>query len=294
MALPKAVQAQEDAANAFLDGGEQPANKVNTSEQAHQQPAQPAIPQIPEAQPEAAPVGNTDQTAEIEALKHQMAVLNGKYQAEVPKLAEQNRTLREENETLKGQLQEKAAVTDMSEAMEALSEFLDQPQIEAMQKVINGQIAAAVAPLNQAVETAQQEVVTTRQNTQEQAKSTFYTNLQAWAPNWKQLNKDAGFDAFLKNTARDGKALSQVIGEKFSVFDAAGVAAIFNEYSNKAGVDPLADQIMPGRSQGGHTQETNQPQNWTGEMIDELYAKQRRGLVTAEQVAEAEAQFIGA
>lgn len=270
MALPKAVQAQADAANKLIDGasGDQP-GEGNTSQQApepeQQQPAQqPSQPQQQAApapsvidapagqQQQAAPQGNTDKLMqELETLRQQFKVLQGKYNHELPQYANQLRDLRERNAELEKQIEEGVGANDVSSAVETLKEVLDDESVKALQAIIRGELGSVTKRL----ETISGDVQRTQQTTTSQVQSTFYGTLNSMAKNWQSLNNDPGFRQYIENTARQGKALSQLIQERFAALDAPGVAEIFNEYDAKRQQqpqgDPLDGQIMPGQGGGG-------------------------------------------
>ncbi len=272
MALPKAVQAQEDAANAhFEQGGNTAVAAPAPEQQAQPQQAQPAQPAV------AAPAaGNT----EIQALKHQMDVLQGKYNAEVPRLAQANRTLQEENETLKQQLEQKSTTTDMNGAVETLSTFLDEDGVEALRKLIRGEMA----PVQQTVDQTRQEFTQTQEQTQANNHQGFINYLRRNVPNFDQVNSDQGFNTFLDNTARSGRTMRQLLNQASQSYDGPMVAEIFSEYANQGQrPDPLQQEVMPGRSGAGQQPNQQQRKELTGPEIDELYARVRRGEITEDQ-----------
>ena len=290
MSLPKAVQEQEDAANQLLDG-----DQGNPSQQAPAQIVQaqetPVIQQIQPVAPVVAPnQGNPAQSDELlVALQHRFDVLQGKLNTELPRFAEQVKALQLENDNLKTQVDQKAAAHDMGGALESLSEFLDEDQVTALNKVINGQLSAALAPMREEVATTRQEIKTSLT----QAQSSFYGNLSSMAPNWEALNNDPGFKTFLASTARDGMTLSQLIKVKFDQMDAAGVASIFREYVPVQNTQ-LDGQIMPGRGGAGGQPDTNQqPQSHSPEQIEAHYSAVRRGEISEKDHVAFESQLFG-
>ena len=294
MALPKAVQAQEDAANNMFDGegndqtpngntaqpapAQQPQATSEPAQQQHvaqpQQNAQPvaSVIDIPGQQQAAAPEGNTDLQARFDALEQQFRVIKGKYDHELPRYAEQVRDLREENEKLKKQVEESTAGNDVNQAVETLAEVLDEESVKALQSIIRGEFSK----LDKRIETVTNDVQRTQQESMTNAQRNFYTNLTDWAPTWEQLNNDAGFKSFLDNTARSGMTLSQQIKNAFERLDAAGVAKIFNEYNElrQTQTSELDGQIMPG--QGGGGVHIDQSQNQ--QISDDEYAQANKEL----------------
>ena len=296
MGVPAAVRKQEEAANAIIaGGGNDNDTTLNTDAVVPASPAETNIPAATQAAPvvvdPASPqvlapqAGNTN--TEIEALKHQISVLQGKYNAEIPRYATDLKNLRQENENLKSQLEAKESNVTVNAAMEALGDVFDEATLNAIKELIR----AENAPVKTHLDSMQGDITTTQQQTTEQLDRTFRATLRTLAPNWEILNNDPGFKAFIGSNAKDGKALSQLVVECYQNFDAAGAAEIFNAYKPESATSPLDNQVMPGAGGGGATVDNTQDRPYTPDEIEQIYKDITKGKLSQKEVFDFETKL---
>lgn len=296
MALPAAVQRQIDEADALAQALYGPeavaaarAAEAGTGDAPAEQSPTPAPPP-----PQDAPASGA------EDWRHKYQVLQGKYNAEVPRLTatlrEQTGTitrLNEEMASLRAQverLQKPASVVITPQEVEDYSaEMLDvvgrraraeiSPELDDVRAQVNEMRSRLASVSKEVVETKQERVLRT---------------LDQQVENWREQNDDAGFGEWLDALDPLSRQIRRdMLGRAFSLGDGAAVVAFFNAYRNEHAamqaptqgsyqgpptVD-LREFTAPGRaaatSQGGAQAEKR---IWSAADITRFYADVRRGV----------------
>jgi hypothetical protein len=329
MALPRKVQARIDEANRLYEAAykkeEEPKVKPVADEPA-KEPLSTA-----EGEPQNPPVENENpqkdggaqsepaQTAQEDAVtgdevdesqkwEHKYNVLNGKYKAEVPRL---HRTVKELQEQI-SQLQ--TVIAGMNTTKAAPSADQPVPSTSSVRRMLKDQEIEEYGEdlidviKRAAMEAAMPEIDRLKaENAELQSKlgsvtETFTTNarqkvydrLDNDIPNWRDINSDEGYLAWLDTLdAYTNRMRRELLNEAFESNDAARVVAFFKGYLNenatvsrayaeaptpekKPKVD-MSTLAAPGKSKGGTTPSTQEPTVWRQSEIAAFYADVRRG-----------------
>jgi len=264
MALPKQVEAALAAADATLaaaNGTNQDTAVLEATPAQDDQPQPDPFQQAPqlEAAPETPPA-----TAEKpDAWEQRYRVLQGKYDAEVPRLHHQVRDL---------QTDLRAAIERMDAASKAKESVPEQPQVADPRDVENfgadlvdmvsrvasqaigrasqvldakiAQFESQIAQLSDAMKGTTQQVAVT-------AEQSFFDRVTKLVPTWEQTNADPSFLAWLAEVDPVyGMNRQAALDRARSELNAEQAAAVFNAYlgPKKAapkGPDPLDKHVSP-------------------------------------------------
>lgn len=303
MTLPKAIQAQIEAADAQVEQmyGRQPDN----TDTDNQNPE----PQVDSKQPEAniPQVVQAPQPA-VDEWKPRFDTLQGKYNAEIPRLNQQVRetqhalqTLLEENARLKASHREpvnnlvtdadrEAFGTDLVDVMGRVAKEATQPLRQELDRLNNekAQLEAQLGHVNSEVQVS--------------AADRFQTKLTQLVPNWETVNQDQRFLLWLGEQdpvfgVQRQAALDAAAGRN----DAAATAAVFTTWLNtvtppQTPTNPrqeLQNQVAPSRSRvaAAPTADDGATQIWTEAQISNFYTEARRGRFDQAEADRIEAQI---
>ena len=307
MSLPTKVQAQIDAAKAHFDKS---APIVNTDElkPEHQDiPApQPEPEPAPEpAEPEAKPEHQENWQARAERAEQQLAVLKGKYNAEVPRLNDQIKHLGAQLEAVSQQAtqQHQAPSGDINEALGVIREELGDEFVGALDRLLNNRIGSLAEQVNQVNSQVGEVSQQVQQSGTQALMDTLSRTLAAKGIDFERLNADPGFntwldeiDPYLGATRRD--ALNQAF---FANRDIARAALIFERYhqENQA---PAKPESEPNPLQQ-HVQVAKPPAApdnpaqsavWDQARINKLYRDRAEGRISEQQFQQQEAELFAA
>lgn len=291
--LPKAIQQQVEEAEQMMasmtNGAPAPdADTRNEAQTPEHVSAEPKV-EVSQATPAPAP-------QEPSPWENKYNVLRGKYDAEVPRLHDQIRELRQahqqmmaEVERLKTQSAEQPSlVTDadreaFGEDLVSLAERVAKQNLKPLQDKL-AKLEAENASLHQSMARTEQEVQITSQDA-------YRNKLTALVPNWEAVNQDHGFLVWLGQTDPVfGVQRQEGLNRAYSNLDAHATAAIFNAYMQtvapaakpKSPKDELQSQVAPTRSRSVAAPVTDEWSSkiWTGREIEHFYNEQRRGAYT--------------
>ena len=293
MVLPRSVQQQADAANKHFESSQNPAPAApGPDEKAPDAPDTAQQSAGTDAKPEDGKHSQGDQPATDEPKRseayweHRFNVINGKYAKEVPALQEQVRTLTKQLDEANRQIAELKSAESSTHnpgglTDEQLAEFKDQfgeDFVSFVQRMISSSAAkpdnsAEVNELKRKVEQFETE------KTQATAAS-FWAALTELVPDWKVVNNDPKFHAFLAQyDPQTGVQRQQVLTTAQQALDADGVAAVFNAYKKQQPQEPKSripdDQVDPPTSRS-----TSAPEGgkiWTGAEISAFYKDKAAG-----------------
>jgi hypothetical protein len=272
-ALPKAVQRQIDEANKLAAqvklGGQPPA-----SDPAATPPGQPsAAPAAPAAaaQPTPPVPGQPGIASPEDSWEKKFRVLQGKYNAEVPRLSQQIRELTSQNQNLQSQLTTTQALLTSLGRQQAsapagtpvpapaaagkklvkdeevknfgadLYDFIQRAAREVMPAAApaasSPQVAQEVQQVRQQVEQLSTEAAQTKQQK-------MVTMLNEQVPSWEQVNADPEFLAWLNQTdPYSGTQRLELFDQAAGRFDGPRVVAFFKGFQNEhAAVTPPPSQ----------------------------------------------------
>lgn len=308
MSLPRSVQKQADEAQAHFDSLKNPAPAAPEAEEktpdAPDTAAQP-VDTLPNAESEKHSQGDnktpTDEPKRSEAYwEHRFNVINGKYAAEVPalrreveKLTQQLNDKNREIETLKASTQPSnpGGLSD-----EQLAEFKEQFG-EDFVTFVERMISSKTAPQSNAkVEELERKVEQFEQQNRQRTEAGFWTALTELVPEWRTLNADQNFHAFLAQyDPQTGTQRQQALTTAQQALDADGVAAVFNAFKKQQPAPKPRipdDQVDPQTSRA-----TDTPQGqkiWTSSEIKQFYKDKSAGKYSADEGQRLEADIFAA
>lgn len=228
MKLPRAVQEQADRAEAAYQqmlGNTTPVAPTVTPVAT---PVVEVIPVVETVQAEVTPATTTTPVT-VDPWELKYKVLNGKYQSEVPRLAQELREVREQLKTHSAQ----TPVVGETPAVIAVSGMTP----EAVSEQYGEDFASAVASIADAATKKIREEFASKLevlevDTAERARNDFLNELQGLVPNWKQIDADVGFTNYLNEIdAQTGRARREFFNEADRTGNAARIASFFQAYA---------------------------------------------------------------
>lgn len=309
MSLPRAIQKQVEDADAFvaqING--QPANP-DTDPPPDPEP-QPPEPQQPDISPEPEP----KPTASEATWEQRYRGLQGKYDAEVPRLHAQVREMNAQlqqliadNAVLKAQKAEaqsepaKTLITEQDK--EAFgSDLLDLIDRATEQKIAGyrdteAQLKAEIAELKGKLGN-----VSDRQVVSD--KDRFLSQLSQQVPDWTALNTDQGFlDWLAEVDPVYGLPRQAALNNAYEAFDATRTANIFKQYKaltapaqNQQTKPNLQSQVAPTRSRTSPAPASNSAEKriFSQQEITQFYEEWRRGYIDNDEAVRLEKEIHAA
>jgi uncharacterized phage infection (PIP) family protein YhgE len=296
MAIPRKVKEAADKAEALYA-------------QAYQQPEEP-VEQAPieAAQPEPAPVTDAPYEQPVTEVRteppaddrweHKFKVIEGKYKAEVPRLAAQVKELSQrleslsaENDELKSRAQTPAKSLISQEDHEKYGDDL----IDVIRRAAKEESAAKEAEIT-ALKRQLESITST---TAKQTEIGFYDRLSQLVPNWVAINDDSEFHQWLDEYDElTGKRRQDLLSEAEASKDADRVARFFSKWDgqktqSKATTQmALASQVAPDSSRV--IKAPTGKRYFTRNEISNFYAKARRGEISQRDLVAMETEIHAA
>ena len=211
--------------------------------------------------PEPLPTPTVSQS-DLDALSHKFDVLQGKYKAEVPRLAEQLREKNDEIARMKSQATNASSAKDLKamtdDDFKKAYGFSDE-HMEYGRPVLEAQILVAKMEAQKAYQPLQEELQQTRHA---QRVTQFNADITSGVPDWVVINSDPRFLSWLGSNPEQQELLDEA-SETWSPKKAINVFRLFkaeNPSSTAPQVKvPIAAQVMP-RQGAAHAEPTGQPQ----------------------------------
>lgn len=300
MSLPRA-EAQGKRADDLLKAAS--AARQGNTEQPAPQPAAPAAPQeapkepaTPAAAP-AAPVAPAPQADPGLAQRHR--VLEGKYNAEVPRLAALAKAEKERAEKAERELEElrKKQNSQPLVSPEEVKEF-GEPLVDMARRIAREENRVVVEEnekLKAKVDELGAQVGSTAQVGQRLNTQSFYAALDAKNADWRVINDTPEFLTWLDGVdPLYGRSRQEILDEAQNALDANRVAAFFTAF--KADVqsraaprtEALESQITPSTIPGQPVTPDAGKKIWTPALITKFYDDVRRGKYTTEEAGRIE------
>ena len=229
--------------------------------------------------------------SEHEALLHRHRVLEGKYNAEVPRSISEARVAQREAAEWKSKYDEALGVSrDNGGGNEVEDELFDDDTLAAVRRVARKEAEAVAAQ-------TEQRAANQIGKLQE---SDFFRSLQASVPDWQATHNSQEFKDWL--TQKDdlyGSNYDALIKQAAAEFDADRVAAVFHAFKRRAGQQsaPATDeQVMPSHvaRSGDDTPRKSgrrQPRVYPLSFRDRVMTDVRRGRYTPEDAQKWLAEF---
>ena len=209
----------------------------------------------PAAEPQPAPTATETLTAENARLSQSLSVLRGKFEAEVPRFAEDNRHLRDENRQLREESQKlkdappppKVEPQDLSKVN--LEEIFSEETLESYDEDMLREILAAtqkhgVTPQLQA---QQEELKQIRAEITQGSEQAFTRQVYSQIPEMTTLNTDEGFNDWLDGRINDLEPRTRRLAftEAWSEQNIDGMATIVRQYGPTPATTLASNQTLP-------------------------------------------------
>lgn len=234
------------------------------------------------------------------ALEQRFRVLEGKYKNEVPRALAAAKAEKERADRLEAELAEsrKVAAAKPLVTEDEMKEF-GEPLVGLQRRIaeeVTRPLLAQIEELKRSNGELGAQVKSTAQVGQSLNTQAFFTALDAKVPDWKAINEDKQFLAWLDGIdPLYGKPRQEILDEAQNSLDANRVGAFFVAY--KADVqsraaprtEALESQITPSTTTGAPVNQ-NVPEKkiWTPATISKFYDDVRRGRISTEEAARIE------
>lgn len=299
MAIPKAV---EKAAKRAEELHAQLYSQPNTEDPAAQtpNPDPDTAPQDPPADPAPQdPQGQAPQDPpKDDPWEHKYKVMEGKYRAEVPRLAADNRELRQkldslsqEMEQLKSQASNPAQSLISAEDREKYGDDL----LDVIKRAAQEQVAAK----DQEIAELKRRLDHVHQDTAKTAEVSFYDRLNAICPEWVTINGDEGFLKWLDEYDEfTGKTRQDLLSDAEQARDADRVAKFFTKWKSTQQTNvansqrALESQVVPDTNKV--VKAPTGKRFFTRQEIASFYAAARRGEISSKDMVAMEAEIHAA
>lgn len=296
MALPRAIQAQLEQANALLEAANKPPEAPA--------PAEPAQVAAPEPAPEPAPAAPEPQaTPEPQAQSHpqpdpweqRYKTLQGLFNREVP-------SLQTKVKDLESQLQEAVARLNKAADDKAKPAEPDKPAadprdvenfgsdlVEMVQRVAQRMLGAAATELQtkatsleQRLAQLEQALKGTTQTVAVTAEQAFFDRLTKLVPEWEAINANQAFLAWLAEVdPMLGHPRQSALDAAQQTLNADRAAAVFKTFAATLPAapkaNPLDKQVSPKGSASAAPAAPAQPVIYTQQQVVDFYNAKRRG-----------------
>ena len=297
MALPAAVQRQVEAAEALLNGANQPAVEPPAEPQAQPEPQQEPTAAAPVPAPEPSPA--PQQPNEWE---QKYKVLQGKFNSEVPALHHQVKDL---SRKLQEQAERTEALLRQQETKQAEQRPTADPKdvdafgadlVEMVQRVAQQMLGNTAAKIDGFMGSVEKRLVHIEQRLQgttetvaQTAQETFYVQLERMVPDWQAINADQRFLVWLgEDDPLSGRSRQAALDAASGALDVRRTSAIFKAFLDTLPKQPpkantaVNKQVSPSSVAAAAPVQTEAP-SFTEAEVSELYARNRRREFTQKQ-----------
>jgi hypothetical protein len=233
--------------------------------------------------------------------------LQGKYNAEVPRLQQQladkstdngeSERYRSENSSLKSQLESVNAQLEAKGQLDAdtRDKYLDEEYGEEFTNSIDKRIDAKTNATNQQLKTMQE---TNQQNQIDMRKVALSGMLKAQGIDFEQVDSDPMFHQYLTKSEGNTRQQRQVfLNQNFMAGDLHATAAYYTEFKaherSSLKANPL-DNHVDVSSNNGAPDAGDEPDIWTTDDMNRLYDDYTKGNITEEVFVSEEQRFFRA
>lgn len=319
--VPIAVQKQAEEARKLAEelmSSAQEETPPKTEEDNATPPEEGSPPSTPEA--EETPTQDAETTeGELEGAppeedpkywEHKYSVLQGKYNAEVPRLHEELKSVRQDNEYLKGKLEllerlvtEQQKTTPSKQTETPQESEPEPPEVAQLREdfpdIYKG-VVKLVERLVAKQEQIEQKLTTTEETIAQTNARLFYRQLAEEVPDWEEINVSPQFLEWLKQVdPYSGMTKHELLIKAFQEGDAGRVARFFKDFKAEVAPEPPAKpnerNVVP--PQGKASSST--PGRVSGKIykqsdVEEFYRQVALGNIPKEQAKAKEMDIIKA
>lgn len=296
MALPRAIQAQLEQANALLEAANKPPEAPAPAELAQVADPEPAPEPAPAApEPQATPEPQAQSQQQPDPWEQRYKTLQGLFNREVP-------TLQHKVKDLETQLQE--AVARLNKAADAQTkpaepvnpaadprdvENFGSDLVEMVQRTAERMLGSAAnelqtkaAALEQRLAQLEKVLQGTTQTVAVTAEQAFFDRLTKLVPEWETINANQSFLAWLAEVdPMLGQPRQSALDAAQQTLNADRAAAVFRAFAPTPQVapkpNPLDKQVSPKGSASAAPAAPAQPVVYTQQQVVDFYNAKRRG-----------------
>lgn len=318
MALPKAIQEQLDAAEAIQQQMQNqtvepvtPPAEPNPEPQPPAEPTPDPQPAEPQPQPQVTPPDATDPEPDW---KQRAKTLEGKYNAEVPRLHGQ---LKDLNTQLAHALEQ---IHQLKTAQPAPpepkrpelitkddEETFGSDLIDLSRRVVREEFAQlapqVVAELRKEFAPIREQVGEVQKKTAQTEEERFWTSIDTAVPDWREIDQDQKWLEWLAEyDPMTGKTRQTALDDAHNALDAARVAAIFKVFKGTFQPAPatapqatnqkreeLQRQVAPSKSRAATTAPAPE-RTWTAEEYERAFDPRLSATMSADQISQLQAE----
>jgi len=298
---PRAVLEAEERANKLQE--ELIANKQQAA--SGETPAADGTPAASETPPtdappaqgseSSAPTNDSQPPAQQDDWEHRFKVLQGKYNSEVPRFAQENKDLKSRLESLESEMtQLKATPPEPLVKQEEIDEY-GEGLIDVARRIAQEELGKKQSEID-ALKAQINQISTATTNT---AKNDFFKSLNAIVPEWEQINADPAFLTWLDEFDElAGETRQSLLSKAEQARDASRVGKFFTSFKKTSSswaassANALEQQVVPPTNKAPDTPPSKKV--WTRGEIAEFYDRMRRGVVTDADAIAIEADITAA
>jgi hypothetical protein len=295
MSIPRAVAEAEERANRLHEELLKQQGAGQTPPPAEAPPPEPPGDDDGEPQPRGVSPDPKTSDSKDDSYEHRFKVLQGKYNSEVPRLAQENKDLKSTLKSLQDQLDElKSKPAEPLVKPEEIEEY-GEGLVNLTRRVAQEELAkkdAQIRKLESKLETL--EGVTTKT-----VEKDFYSLLAAKVPEWEKINADKSFHKWLDEVDElAGYRRQDLLSQAEQARDADRVAKFFKAFektSKKQVADTslaLETQVAPSANRTPNAPPAKKI--WTRPEIAEFYRRVRSGQVSDKDVVAIESDIHAA
>lgn len=303
MAKPKSVAKHEQEVDEIIEKLKEEQNKIGDGEATPPTVAENPIP------PNSINVPTPPAKQSEDEWKHKYEVLQGKYNAEVPRLNAEVRLLKTETDAYKvhmGELQRQMedvlkssnpsspSVADADiESIKSIEEQYGSEFVGKLRNLFNKEFQNTLKPYNEKLAD-----IEARQN--RSAWDTYFNAISSRIPNWQSINRDPAFIEWLSNNRQQfsNKSYMDILRDSHAMADTHAVVKIFETYLTSINTTPvdaatpstppnrgdLESMVSPGKSKTNTTPVRQNDEFVSVAKIEQFYDDLRRGKYAGKEI----------
>lgn len=296
MSLPRAVLEAEEKANRLheelLKQQQAPANGDTP-------PSDPPPSDAPPADPPVQPQPTNDSqtppaSGQDENWEHRFKVLQGKYNAEIPRLAGENKELKSKLTELEASLEALKSKPEPLVKPEEIEEY-GEGLIDVARRIAREELAGKDAEIN----ALKAKLDSLSNVTTQKVEADFFTSLTSMVPDWEQINQNPKFLTWLDEVDElTGETRQSLLSRAEQSRDAARTAKFFNAFKKTSSTwaatsaNALDQQVTPPTNKAPNAPPAKKV--WTRAEVSDFYARMRRGDVSDADAVAIEADIHAA
>ena len=293
--VPRAVQQAEEMADRLqleliAQQQQQPSDATPTDRPAGETP--------PTDQPAAetpAPKNDSQTPPPADDWEHRFKVLQGKYSAEVPRFAAENKDLKTRLETLEQELEQtKVQPAESLVKQEEIDEY-GPGLVDLARRIAREEQAQKDTEITK----LKRQIAELSDASTKTASNDFFKSLSAIVSDWEQINEDPGFIKWLTEIDDlTGETKQNLLSRAEGARDAARVGKFFTSYKKATSswaansAQSLESQLVPLTNKSPDTPPSKKV--WTRAEITDFYGRMRRGEVSDQDAIAIEADITAA